>query len=71
MPYEDYVQKRSNQETTDSYFYLAIQFVKCMMRLNFHVGPVRTQLTNTQNMNISEMNTQNIPNLHIFSSEKS
>ena len=35
------------------------------MRLNFHVGPVRTQMTNTQNMNISEMNTQNIYNLSV------
>ena len=36
-----------------------------MMRLNSHIGPVRTQMTNTQNMNISDMNMQNIPNLRV------
>ena len=36
------------------------------MRLKSRVGPVRTQITNTQNMNIYEMNTQNIPNSHIY-----
>ena len=35
------------------------------------VGPVRTQMTNTQKMNIYETNTQNIPNLHVCSSEES
>ena len=35
------------------------------MILNLHVGPVRTKMTNTQKMNISETNTQNIPNLYV------
>ena len=47
---------------TDSYFYLSIQIEKFMTRLNFPVGPVRTQMTNTQNMNNYEMSTQNITN---------
>ena len=42
-----------------------------MMRLNSQVGPVRTQTTNTQKMNISEMNTQKIPNSHVFSLDES
>ena len=36
------------------------------MKLKSRVGPVRKQMTNTQNMNIYEMNTQNIPNSHIY-----
>ena len=36
-----------------------------MIRLNSHVGPVRTQMNNTQKMNHSEMSTQNIPNLRV------
>ena len=39
-----------------------------MLRLNSYVGPVITQMTNTQKVNISEINTQNIPNLHFCSS---
>ena len=38
-----------------------------MMRLNLHVGPVRTQMNNTQRMNIYKMNTQKIPNSYVFS----
>ena len=53
--------KRSKHESTDSYFCLGIQLAKCMMRINYHIGPVRTQITNTQNIN-----TQNIPNLHVL-----
>ena len=41
----------------------------CMMRLNYHVVHVRTQMTNTQKMNNSDMSTQNIPNVHISSTE--
>ena len=37
------------------------------MRLKLHVVPVRTQMTNMQNINISEMNTQKIPKLHVYS----
>ena len=57
LPYEGYVWKRPKNEPTDSYFYLARHIVKFMMRLNSHVGPVRTKMTNTQNMNSSEMST--------------
>ena len=42
--------KRSKHIPTDIYFYLAIQLSKCIMRLNMRVGPVRTQMTNMQNM---------------------
>ena len=47
FPYEGYVQKRSRHEPTDTYFYLSRHLSKCMMRLNLHVGPVRTQMTST------------------------
>ena len=63
--------KRSKQDPTGSYFYMAIQLANCMMRINSHVGPVITKMTNTQNMNIYEMNTQKILNLHVCSSDES
>ena len=66
FPYEGYVQKRSKHEPNDSYFYLSRHLAKCTMRTNSHVGPVITQITNTQKMNISETNMQNIPNLHVY-----
>ena len=71
LDYEGYVRKRPKNEPTDSYSYLARQFSKCMMIINSHVGPVRIQTTNTQKMNISDMNTQKIPNLHVCSSDES
>ena len=37
------------------------------MRLNYHVGLVIMQISNTQKLNISEINTQNIPNYHVCS----
>ena len=48
-----------------------MQIAKCMIRLNLNVDPVRTQLTRTQNMNISEMNAQNSPNMHVYSLDES
>ena len=45
LPYESYEKKRPKYEPTDSYFYLARQLVKFMMRdyaLNSHGYPVRT-----------------------------
>ena len=54
FPYYGYVRKRSKYELMDSYFYLERHIYKCMMRLNMRVGPVRTQITNTQKMNNSE-----------------
>ena len=71
FPYAFYLRKRSKNEPTESKFYLARHLSKCMMRHNLHVGSVRTQMTNTQKINISEMNRQNIPNLHVYSLDKS
>ena len=71
LPYEGYVRKRYKHEPTDSYLYLRRQLSKCMMRLNLRVGPVRTQMTNTQKINISDMNTQNIPNSRVCSLDES
>ena len=39
------------------------------MRLNSHVGTVRMQMTNTQNMNNYDTGTQNTHNLHVCSME--
>ena len=44
LPYESYEKKRPRHEPTESYFYLARQLSKCMMRadaLNLHSYPVR------------------------------
>ena len=41
------------------------------MIINFHIGPVRTQMTNTQKMNSSEMSTQKMNILHVCSTDKS
>ena len=71
LPYEGYVQKRFKHLPTDIQFYLAIQLAKCMMRLNLHIGPVRTQMTTTQDMNNSEMSMHKINNLNVRSTDKS
>ena len=45
FPYKGHVRKRPKHEPTGSYFYLARQLAKCMIRtddLNAHVDPVRT-----------------------------
>ena len=66
--------KSPKHEPTDSYFYTSKHLAVCMMRsdtFNSHVEPVRTQMTYMQKMNISEMNTQNIPNLYVCSFYKS
>ena len=47
------MRKKSKNEPTDRYLYIAIHLAKCMMRLNLYVGPVRTQITNTHKMNFS------------------
>ena len=62
--------KRLKNEPNKNYFDLEIQLVKCMMKLNLRVGPVIMQITNSQKINISEMNTQNIPNSHVCSSDE-
>ena len=38
-----------------------------MLRLNLHVGPVRTKINSTKSMNNSEMITQKTSNLHVYS----
>ena len=48
LNYEGYVRKRSKHVPTDSYFYLARQLAKCMIRFNSDVGPVRTKMTSMQ-----------------------
>ena len=48
LPFESYERKRTKHEPTDSYFYLARQLAKCMMRvdaLNSDNYPVRTEMT--------------------------
>ena len=64
------MRKRSKYEPTDSSFYLEIHINKCMMRHNSHAYPVRTQETNIQKMDIYEMNTQNILDLYVCSSDE-
>ena len=68
--YVGYVMKRYKHMPTYSYFYLSIQLVMCMMRFNIRVGPVRTQMTNMQNMNNSDTSTQKTTNLHVWSSDE-
>ena len=49
--YKIYERRRPKYDPTDSYFYLARQLAKCMMRantLNSHVYPVRTEMTGTK-----------------------
>ena len=55
---------------TDSYFYLEIQLDNCMIRFNMSVGPVRTLMTNTQDMNNYDMSTQNIPDSNVYYLDK-
>ena len=71
FPYEGYVRKSSKHEPTHGYFYLARNIDMCKMRLNSHIGPVRTQSTNTQNMNNYKMSAQKTPNSHACSTDKS
>ena len=54
LSYESYERSRPKHEPSESYFYLARQLVKCMMRddaLNFHVYPVRTANTTRRCLN--------------------
>ena len=63
--------KRYKNEPTDNYFYLAGKLAKCLVRLNSHVGPVITQMTNTKKMNNFDMITQKTHNLHVCSTDNS
>ena len=63
LPYKGYVRKRTKHEPTDSYLYLSRELSKFMMRddaLNFHVDPVRMEMTGTQQ----------IPIFHVCDSDK-
>ena len=58
LTYESYERKRPNYEPTNSYFYLARQLTKCMMRayaLNLHVYLVRTKINDTQHITTSHV----------------
>ena len=53
LPYKRYERRRSKHDTTDSYFYLAIHIVKCIMRsgaINLHIYPIRTEMTGMQQL---------------------
>ena len=65
--YGGYVRKNYTRMHYERYFYISIHLAKCMMRSNFCIGPVRTQITNTQRMNNSEMSTQKMNNSHVCS----
>ena len=57
-PSKGYVRKRPKHENTNSYFYLALQLAKCMMRsddLNSHVDNVIMEMTVTQHIPISNV----------------
>ena len=58
LPYESYEKKRPKHEPNDSYFYLSIQLVKCMVRadaLNFNGYPVRTEMNVTKHILTSQV----------------
>ena len=64
LPYESYERKRPNHEPTDSYFYLARQLAKFIMRadaLKSHVYHIRTEMNGTQQ----------IPTSHVYYKEES
>ena len=71
FPYEGYLRKGFKNMPTDSYLYLEIHLANFIMRFNLYAGPVRMQITNTQNMNNYDMSTKNIPNSHVCSSDDS
>ena len=62
--YKGYVCKRSKHEPTDSYFYLAIQIAKCVLRadaFNSQIDPIKKEMTGTQH----------IPILYVYSLDES
>ena len=55
MLYEGYVRKRLKHEPNESYFYIARQLAKCIMRvdaLNLHIDLGRIEMTGTQQIPI-------------------
>ena len=65
------MRKSPKHEPTESYLFIERNISMSMIRFNFHVGPVRTQMTKTQRMNNSDMSKKNIPNLRIYYMGKS
>ena len=58
MPYKGCVRKRTKHEPTDSYFYLAIHIVKCMVRsgaFDSHAHHLRREISTTQQIPISHV----------------
>ena len=58
LPYKIYDRMRPKHDPTGSYFYLARQLVKCMMRydaLNLHVYPLRMEITGKKQIMISHV----------------
>ena len=58
LPYKIYESRRPKHEPTDSYFYLSIQLIKCMMRgdaLYSDNYPVRTEMTATKQIQTSHI----------------
>ena len=58
MLYKSYESRIPKHEPTDSYFYLAMQLAKCLMRadaLNSHVYPVGNEMAGTQHNSISHV----------------
>ena len=64
LPYKSYERSRPKHKLTESYFYLSIHILKCMMRddsLSLHVYPVITKMTVTKQIHISHVcSTENI-----------
>ena len=72
-PYKIYERGEGNHEPTDSYFYLARQLAKFMMRadaLNLHVYPVSTEITGTKQIPISNVCSMNESESEEFLVEK-
>ena len=58
LPYNSYDRRRLKNQPTDTYFYLARQLAKCMMRadaLNLDNYPVRTEITASKQILISHV----------------
>ena len=58
MSYIRYEGRRPKHEPSDSYFYLARQLTKCIIRadvLNLHVYPVRAEMTGVKHILISQV----------------
>ena len=57
LPYQTYEREMQKHEPTDSYFYLAIQLAKCMMRadaLNWHDYGGYTEMNSTASSSVEQ-----------------